>query len=71
MLNEAFGGAYTSRLNLDLREDKGYTYGVASRFTMVPAAFVIRTAVRSDVSARGQGSVFRIETSDGVATCRG
>ncbi len=53
VLNEAFGGAFTSRLNLDLREDKGYTYGIGSRFGYgrAPAPFVIRTAVRSDVSA--------------------
>jgi zinc protease len=60
VLNEAFGGAYTSRLNLDLREDKGYTYGVASRFNYgrLPAPFVIRTAVRSDVSAPAVKEVF-------------
>jgi zinc protease len=60
VLNEAFGGAYTSRLNLDLREDKGYTYGVGSRFNYgrMPAPFVIRTAVRSDVSAPAVKEVF-------------
>ena len=60
VLNEAFGGAYTSRLNLDLREDKGYTYGIASRFTYgrAPAPFVIRTAVRSDVSGPAVREVF-------------
>ena len=53
VLNEAFGGAFTSRLNLDLREDKGYTYAIGSRFRYgrLPSPFVIRTAVRSDVSA--------------------
>ena len=25
--NEGFGGAFTSRINMNLREDKGYTYG--------------------------------------------
>ncbi len=30
--NRAFGGAFTSRLNLNLREDKGYTYGASSAF---------------------------------------
>jgi zinc protease len=30
--NRAFGGAFTSRLNLNLREDKGYTYGARSSF---------------------------------------
>jgi zinc protease len=60
VLNEAFGGAFTSRLNLDLREEKGYTYGVGSRFTYgrMPAPFAIRTAVRSDVSAPAVKEVF-------------
>lgn len=29
--NTAFGGQFASRINLNLREDKGYTYGVRSR----------------------------------------
>jgi zinc protease len=32
VMNTALGGSFTSRLNQDLREDKGYTYGAASRF---------------------------------------
>ncbi|MSR64013.1 MAG: insulinase family protein, partial [Planctomycetes bacterium] len=31
-LNYVLGGAFSSRLNLNLREDKGYTYGVRSSF---------------------------------------
>ncbi len=27
-----FGGQFTARLNMNLREDKGYTYGYRSRF---------------------------------------
>ncbi|MGH8800451.1 MAG: insulinase family protein, partial [Casimicrobiaceae bacterium] len=52
LLNEAIGGGFTSRLNLDLREDKGYTYGIGSRFEYGrrPGPFVVRTAVRGDVS---------------------
>jgi zinc protease len=30
VMNNSFGGQFTSRLNLNLREDKGYTYGVRS-----------------------------------------
>lgn len=32
VLNQLLGGAFSSRLNLNLREDKGYTYGAASGF---------------------------------------
>lgn len=34
VLNTALGGSFTSRLNQNLRETKGYTYGASSRFTM-------------------------------------
>ena len=53
VLNEAIGGGFTSRLNLDLREDKGYTYDIGSRFEYgrLPGQFVVRSAVRADVSA--------------------
>ncbi len=33
VFSRAFGEAFTSRLNLNLREDKGYTYGARSTFT--------------------------------------
>jgi predicted Zn-dependent peptidase len=34
VLNTAMGGSFTSRLNQNLRETKGYTYGARSRFAM-------------------------------------
>ncbi len=33
LMNTILGGAFTSRLNLNLREDKGYTYGAFSSFS--------------------------------------
>jgi zinc protease len=33
LTNYALGGAFNSRLNLNLREDKGWTYGAGSRFS--------------------------------------
>lgn len=30
VMNSIFGGSFTSRLNLNLREDKGWTYGISS-----------------------------------------
>jgi len=32
ILNTILGGKFTSRLNMNLREDKGYTYGASSQF---------------------------------------
>ncbi len=33
LMNYPLGGAFNSRINLNLREDKGYTYGAGSRFS--------------------------------------
>ena len=52
VLNTIIGGSFTSRLNQNLREDKGYTYGARSRFTMEPSTgfFTAGSAVRADVT---------------------
>uniref|UniRef100_UPI0013D904E4 M16 family metallopeptidase n=1 Tax=Stenotrophomonas maltophilia TaxID=40324 RepID=UPI0013D904E4 len=34
VMNTTLGGSFTSRLNQNLRERKGYTYGARSSFTM-------------------------------------
>lgn len=49
VLNNALGGQYTSRINLNLREDKGYTYGAASFFmsTRGVGAFVAYAPVQT------------------------
>lgn len=54
VLNTIVAGAFTSRLNMTLREKHGFTYGVRSAFVFRRAAgpFVIQTAVASDVTAR-------------------
>ena len=51
--NTSLGGAFTSRLNLNLRERQGFTYGVRSRFSFRrgPGPFQVSTAVGSDVTA--------------------
>lgn len=36
MLNTILGGSFTSRLNQNLREKNGYTYGARSNFSMAP-----------------------------------
>ncbi len=50
MLNIALGGSFTSRLNQNLREDHGWTYGVRSRFNAQRGIgmFVVRAAIRGD-----------------------
>ncbi len=52
VLNFVVGGGYTSRINQNLREEKGYTYGAQSRFDYgrTLGAFYVATAVRSDVT---------------------
>lgn len=46
--NFAFGGAFNSRLNLNLREDKGYTYGIRSGFSgnKFTGTFLISSSVK-------------------------
>ncbi|CAN5622542.1 pitrilysin family protein [soil metagenome] len=48
----ALGGSFTSRLNQNLREKNGYTYGAGSSFDFQPdtGLFSIRTDVRTDVT---------------------
>jgi zinc protease len=52
LLNEIFGGAYTSRLNMNIREEKGYAYGAYSRFDFgrAPGPFAVVTSVRGDAT---------------------
>jgi len=53
LMNYALGGAFNSRINLNLREDKGYTYGARSRFSGddLHGHFVASAGVRTDATA--------------------
>ena len=53
LLNAVLGGHFSSRLNLNLRERKGYTYGVRSLFDFRKAAgpFAVQTSVQTDATA--------------------
>lgn len=53
LMNFTLGGAFNSRINLNLREDKGYSYGAFSGFngTKNYGAFTAQAAVRSDATA--------------------
>ena len=52
VMNTILGGAFTSRLNLNLRQEKGYTYGAGSSFGFRREAgpFVVSTAVSTDAT---------------------
>lgn len=51
--NALLGGMFTSRLNQNLREKNGYTYGARSQLTRLEGTgwFLARAAVRTDVTA--------------------
>lgn len=53
LLNAALGGRFSSRLNLNLRERHGFTYGAFSRFAerLGPGPFIVSTAVANEVAA--------------------
>jgi len=53
VMNAVLGGLFGSRINLNLREAHGYTYGASSFYDWRrgPGPFVISTAVQSEVTA--------------------
>jgi zinc protease len=53
LLETVLGGSFTSRLNLNLRERHGYTYGARANFDLriVAGPFVASAGVRTDVTA--------------------
>ncbi|MCY2956336.1 MAG: pitrilysin family protein [Planctomycetota bacterium] len=52
LLNTLLGGSFTSRLNQNLREKNGFTYGARSSYSLAPAAgfFSAGANVKSDVT---------------------
>ena len=52
LLNYTIGGDFNSRLNLNLREDKGYTYGASSSFTgdEYQGDFTFSSGIRADAT---------------------
>lgn len=57
LLNTVLGGQFVSRLNMNLREDKGYTYGVRTGFDLRrgDGPFVLQTSVGTDVTVPALG----------------
>ena len=52
-VNDIFGGSFTSRINMNLREDKAWSYGVRSMLvdTMNQRPFIVYAPVQSDRTA--------------------
>ena len=52
VMNSLLGGSFTSRLNMNLRETHGYTYGAGSRFSFrkAPGPFIASASVRTNVT---------------------
>jgi predicted Zn-dependent peptidase len=60
VLNTILGGAFSSRLNLNLREKHGYTYGASSSFDMRVAAgpFLAAAGVQTDKTPESLSEFF-------------
>ena len=61
LLNTILGGDFVSRLNLNLREQKGYTYGVRTGFNLRRGIgpFVMQTSVGTDVTSAALQEAWR------------
>ncbi len=61
VLNNALGGLFSSRINMNLREAHGYTYGASSSFIFRKGAgpFWIRSAVRTEVTAPAVAEILK------------
>ena len=61
VMNAALGGLFTSRINTNLREEKGYSYGVYSgvQYHRGPGPFAISGNVRTDVTGPSIVEIFK------------
>ena len=61
VMNTLLGDSFSSRLNQNLRETKGYTYGIGSRFgwAPIPSSFRISSGVRTDVTDSSLVEIFK------------
>jgi zinc protease len=60
VMNLALGGLFSSRINMNLREEHGYSYGAFSTFVFRRAAgpFVVAAGVRTDATALSVTEIF-------------
>ena len=61
VMNSILGGTFSSRLNMNLRERLGYTYGASTTFAARrrPGPFSMSTAVQTEVTAHAVSEVLR------------
>jgi zinc protease len=61
VMNLALGGLFSSRINMNLREQHGYTYGASSQFAFRRAAgpFQVASGVRTDVTGPAVTEIFK------------
>jgi zinc protease len=61
VMNADLGGLFSSRINMNLREKHGYTYGAGSFFSyrVAPGPFVVYSDVRTNVTAPATTEVFK------------
>jgi len=61
VLNTILGGSFTSRLNMNLREEHGYAYGASSGFSMpsTPGPFQATAAVQTDKTVESVQEFFK------------
>jgi zinc protease len=61
VMNAALGGLFSSRINNNLREQKGYSYGMFSqfRYDRTPGPFAVSGSVRGDVTGASVTEIFK------------
>ena len=61
VMNLALGGLFSSRINMNLREQHGYTYGASSQFSFrrAPGPFQVASGVRTDVTGPAVSEIFK------------
>jgi len=61
VMNTDLGGLFSSRINMNLREEHGYTYGAGSFFGyhVAPGPFIVYSDVRTDATAPAVTEVFK------------
>jgi zinc protease len=61
VMNLALGGLFSSRINMNLREEHGYTYGASSQFSFrrAPGPFQVGSGIRTDVTGPAIQEIFK------------